>query len=87
MKLLELFLSILTPKFGNLPVSGKLCAIEVACNYFENLPMFCLKLPYFLDVNAGISVHASIMAAKLKCFFVLFFFLKYCIGLQFIVPV
>ena len=32
-------LSILTPKFGNLPISGKLCAIEVACN-FENLRTF-----------------------------------------------
>ena len=50
------FFSILTPKFGNLPVSGKFCAIEVGCN-FENLPIsfFCLNPSYFLDVNVDIS--------------------------------
>ena len=44
------FLFILTPKFGNLPISGKFYAIEVACN-FENLLIFCLNPPYFLDVK------------------------------------
>ena len=38
------FLSILTPKYGNLPISGKFCAIEVACN-IENLPTFCMDHP------------------------------------------
>ena len=52
---LKTFLPILTPKFGNCPISGKFCAIEVACN-FENLSIFCLNPPYFLDVNVGISV-------------------------------
>ena len=33
----RLLIFVLTPKFGNLPISGKFCAIEVACN-FENLP-------------------------------------------------
>ena len=46
-------------KFGNLPVSGKFCAIEVACN-FENLPIFCLNPPYFLDVDVGISARSHV---------------------------
>ena len=49
------FLSILTPKFGNLPISGMFCATEVAFN-FENLSYFCLNPPYFVDVNISISV-------------------------------
>ena len=50
----------LTSKFGNLLISGKFCAIEVACN-FENLPTICLNPSYYLDVNVGISaiVHLS----------------------------
>ena len=48
-----MFLYILAPKFGNLPVSGKCFAIEVPFN-FENLPVFGLNPPYFLDVNVGI---------------------------------
>ena len=42
------FLSILTPKFGNLPISGKLCVIKVA-GYIENFPIFSLNPPCFLD--------------------------------------
>ena len=34
-----------------LPISGKICAIAVACK-FENLPIFCLNPPYFLDVTS-----------------------------------
>ena len=49
------FVSILTPKFGNLTITDKVFVIEGACN-FENLPIFCLNHPYFLDVNVGISV-------------------------------
>ena len=48
------FCSILTPEFCNVPISGKFCPIEVACN-FENPSIFCLNPPYFLDVNVGIS--------------------------------
>ena len=55
---IESFLSTSTPKYGNLPISGKFCAIEFACN-FENLPIFGLNPPYFLDVNVGISVLSS----------------------------
>ena len=43
--------SILTPKFSNLPISGKFCAIEVVCN-LEILPIFLLEISsLFLDVN------------------------------------
>ena len=48
------WVSISTPKFGNLFISDKFCAIEVACN-FEKLLIFCLNPPYFLDVYIGIS--------------------------------
>ena len=39
-------LSILTLKFGRLPISGKFCATEVACN-FENLPVFLFESSLF----------------------------------------
>ena len=63
---LHIFVNIFVPKFGNLPISGKLCAIEVSCN-FENLPIFCLSPPYFLDVNVSIS--GIFKESKLVCLF------------------
>ena len=50
----EHFLPILTPKFGNLTLSGKFCTIEVACK-FEDLAIFCVNPPHFLDGNVSIS--------------------------------
>ena len=41
------FLSIFVSKFINLCISGKFCAIEVACN-FHNLHIFCLNLCNYL---------------------------------------
>ena len=46
--ILEIFCPILTPKFGNLPISGKFCTIEVACN-FENLPIFFVEYSLFSE--------------------------------------
>ena len=55
----------MTPKFGNLPISGKFCAIESACN-LENLPIFCLNPLFFLDVNFGISAGSVSFSHYLK---------------------
>ena len=46
------YLSIMTPKFCNLPISDKFCAIKIMCK-FEKLLKFCFNPFYFLSGNVG----------------------------------
>ena len=43
------FCPILTPKFGNLPISGNFCAIEIACKFWK--PLFLFESSLFPGYN------------------------------------